>query len=73
MEDAKNRIMSQQENVKLAERSLELANLSFRNGVLNQIDVLDTELLLSQSRLAYLQAIYDYLIAKSELEGLLEK
>ena len=73
MEDAKNRIMSQQENVKLAERSLELANLSFRNGVLNQIDVLDAELLLSQSRLAYLQAIYDYLIAKSELEGLLEK
>ena len=73
MEDAKNRIMSQHKNVKLAERSLELANLSFRNGVLNQIDVLDTELLLSQSRLAYLQAIYDYLIAKSELEGLLEK
>jgi len=73
MEDAKNRIVSQRENVKLAERSLELANLSFRNGVLNQIDVLDTELLLSQSRLAYLQAIYDYLIAKSELQGLLEK
>ena len=73
MGDAKNRIVSQYENVKLAERSLELANLSFRNGVLNQIDVLDAELLLSQSRLAYLQAIYDYLIAKSELEGLLEK
>ena len=73
MEDAKNRIVSQQENVKLAERSLELANLSFKSGVLNQIDVLDAELLLSQSRLAYLQAIYDYLIAKSELEGLLEK
>ena len=73
MGDAKNRIVSQHENVKLAERSLELANLSFKNGVLNQIDVLDTELLLSQSRLAYIQAIYDYLIAKSELEGLLEK
>jgi outer membrane protein TolC len=73
MEDAKNRIVSLHENIKLAERSLELANLSFKNGVLNQIDVLDAELLLSQSRLAYLQAIYDYLIAKSELEGLLEQ
>jgi outer membrane protein TolC len=73
MEDAKNRIVSQYENVKLAERSLALASLSFKNGVINQIDVLNAELMLHKTRLSYLQAIFDYLTAKSELEGLLEK
>lgn len=73
MEDAKQRIAANLETVRLAERGLELANISFKNGVINQIDVLDAELMVNQSRLAYLQAIYDYLIAKAELEELLEK
>lgn len=72
MEDAKNRISAQTETVKLAERGYELAASSFKSGVLNQIDVLDSELMLTQSRLALLQAVFDYLTAKSELEGLLE-
>ncbi|MBN1634694.1 MAG: TolC family protein [Ignavibacteria bacterium] len=72
MEDAKNRIIAQNETVKLAERGYELAVTSFKSGVLNQIDVLDAELMLTQSRLALLQAIFDYQTAKSELEGLLE-
>jgi outer membrane protein len=73
MEDAKQRISANLETVKLAERGLELANISFKNGVLTQIDVLDAELMVNQSRLAYLQAVYDYLTAKAELEELLEK
>lgn len=72
MEEAKNRIIAQNETVKLAERGNELAVSSFKSGVLNQIDVLDAELMLTQSRLALLQAIFDYQTAKSELEGLLE-
>jgi outer membrane protein len=72
LEDARNRIIAQRETVITAERGLELAEISFRNGVINQIDVLDAELSLSMSRLAYLQAIYDYAIAKAELENLLE-
>lgn len=73
LEDAKNRIVAQRETVLMAERGLELANISFKSGVINQIDVLDAELTLSQVRLSYLQAIYDYLTAKAELEQLLEK
>lgn len=73
MEDAKSRIKANLETVKLAERGYELANISFKNGVINQIDVLDAELMVNQTKLAYLQAIYDYLQAKSELEELLEK
>ena len=72
MEEARKRISAQTETLKLAERGYELAVLSFKSGVLNQIDVLDAQLILTQSRLAVLNAVYDYLTAKTELEGLLE-
>lgn len=73
MEDAKNRIRVQKETVALSERGLELANISYISGVINQLDVLDAELTLSQVKLSYLQAIYDYLVARTELQQLLEK
>jgi len=73
LEDAKERIIQQKKTLGIAERGLELANISYKAGVLNQIDVQDAVFTLSQTRLAYLQAIYDYQIAKSELERLLEK
>ncbi len=73
IEDAKNRIRSQEELVNTAQRGYDLANINYKNGVLNQIDVVDAELALSQVKLSYIQAIYDYLIARSELEQLLEK
>jgi outer membrane protein len=73
MDEARKRIIAQHENVKLAERSYELASISFKEGMIKQIDVLDAEFMLDQVRLAYLQAIFDYLSAKSEMEGLLEK
>jgi outer membrane protein TolC len=72
MDDAKKRMQSQLETIKLAERGYDIAQISYKNGVLNQIDVLDAELTLNQTRIAYLQAVFDYLTAKSELEGLLE-
>jgi outer membrane protein TolC len=56
-----------------AERGLELAIVSYKNGVLNQIDVVDSELVLSQVKLLYLQAIYDYLVSRTDLQQLLEK
>jgi outer membrane protein TolC len=71
IEDARNRIRSLYETVRLSERGLELADVSFKNGVLNQIDVLDANLQVSQARLSYLQAIYDYLIARTDLEELM--
>jgi outer membrane protein TolC len=73
LDDARQRIISQKSTVDLAQRGLDLANKSYLAGVLTQIDALDAELSLYQSRLGYLQAIYDYQVAKSELEKLLEK
>jgi len=73
IEDAKSRITAQKQIVDEAEEGLELATVSFKSGVLNQIDVIDAEFVLSQTRLAYVQAIYDYLNARTDLEELMEK
>lgn len=73
IDETKSRIRVQEDVVATAERGYELANISYKNGVLNQIDVLDAELALSQVKLAYLQAVYDYIIARTDLENLLEK
>lgn len=72
IEDAKNRIRSQEELVSTAQRGYDLALISYKSGVLNQIDVVDAEFALSQVKLAYIQAIFDYLNARADLEQLLE-
>jgi outer membrane protein TolC len=73
LEEAKNRIKTQQEVVVTAERGYELASISYKSGVINQIDVLDAELSVNQIKLSYLQSIYDYLVARADLEQLLER
>jgi len=73
IEDAKNRIKAQKNLIMQAERGLELATVSYKNGVLNQIDVMDAELILNQVKLSYVQAIYDYLISRTDLQQLMEK
>jgi outer membrane protein TolC len=73
LEDARERIISRRNTLKLAERALELANTSYQAGVINLIDVQAAELSLSESRLAFLQAVYDYQIAKAEIQRLLEQ
>ena len=73
MDEAKKRLIAQSENIKLAERGYQLASISLRNGVINQIDVQDAEFFLNQTKLGYNQAIFDYQTAKAELEELLEK
>ncbi len=73
IDEAKKKIIASLETVRLAERGYELASLSFKNGVLNQIDVIDAQLMLSNSKLGYYQAILEYQMAKTGLEELLEK
>lgn len=73
IEEAKKKVISNTETVKLAERSYELASASFRNGVISQIDVTDAGVQLSNARLGYYSAVLEYLLARTELEELLEK
>lgn len=59
------------ENVKQAEKAHEIMEKSFKIGAASYLDLRDAELALTNTRLTYLQAIYTYLVASSELEFLL--
>ncbi len=59
------------ENVKQAERAHEIMDKSFKIGAATYLDFRDAQLALTNTRLTYLQAIYNYLIATNNLELLL--
>ena len=64
-------IASCAESVGQAEKAHDIARRSFEIGAATYLNLRDSELALTQSRLAYYQAIYNYLIARSDLELLL--
>ncbi len=64
-------IASCSESVHQAEVAHDIMKQSFEIGAASYLDLRDSELALTQSRLAYNQAIYNYLVAKSDLELLL--
>lgn len=64
-------ISSCSESVKQATRAHDIMEKSFAIGASSYLDLRDSELSLTQSRLAYNQAIYNYLVAHSDLELLL--
>lgn len=61
-------ITSTSESVKQAERAHDIMSKSFDIGAASYLDLRDSELALTQARLSYYQAIYNYLVAESELE-----
>ncbi|MCH5327756.1 MAG: TolC family protein [Coprobacter sp.] len=64
-------IASNREGVKQAEKAYGIMQKSFEIGSATFVDLNDADLALTNSRLAYYQAIYDYLAAKSELDLIL--
>jgi outer membrane protein TolC len=68
MDEAAQRIAFQQKTIKAAERSYGLTASRYRNGLARFADVSDADLALTQAKTNYLQAVYDYLIFKSEYQ-----
>ena len=64
-------IASCAESVGQAERAHNIQEQSFDIGATSYLNLRDSELALTQARLAYYQAIYNFLIANSDLELLL--
>lgn len=64
-------IASCSESVKEAERAHDIMQRSFEIGAASYLDLRDSELSLTRARLTRFQAIYNFLIAQSELELLL--
>ena len=70
---AKANILSQEENVKQAKESLRIAKVQYQQGLLTNIEEMDTELALTIAETNYLQALSDYLIAKAKYEKAIGK
>ena len=64
-------IASCAESVGQAQQAYSIMDRSFDIGAASYLDLRDSELSLTRSRLAYYQAIYNYLVANSDLELLL--
>jgi outer membrane protein TolC len=70
---AKENIVSQEENVKQAKESLRIAKVQYKQGLLTNIEEMDTELALTIAQTNYLQSLSDYLIAKAKYEKAIGK
>ena len=68
LEDARERIESQETNVRRAELNYDHISSRVDEGVASQVELREASDQLDQSRLNYLQAVYDYLVARSDLE-----
>ncbi len=68
MEESKKRIDAQEKSLSQADTALKIAETRYKNGIGTQLEIIDTETALTMAQTNYYQAIYDFLIAKSEWE-----
>lgn len=65
--EAKQKFKAANESVALAEEALRLANLMYDEGASTQLDVLNSQLALNQSKLNYVSSLYEYQMARYQL------
>jgi outer membrane protein TolC len=68
LEESRKRIEVQDRTIRTAERSYEITQLRFREGIGSQLELSEAELQLNKAKTNYLQAVYDYLIARVECD-----
>ena len=68
VEEARRRIEVQRQTVATAELGYRITRDRWKQGIASRLDVSDAELLLTQAKSNYLQAVYDYLVAGVELD-----
>ena len=68
MTEAYTRIKSNEASVNLAEESLRLANIRYKEDIGTLVEVLNAETLLTTARTNEVNALYDYAVAKAAYE-----
>jgi len=66
-QEAKEKYQAASQSVDLATEALRLANLMYDEGTNTQLDVLNSQLALTQARLNFVSSIYEYQIARYKL------
>lgn len=73
IEQAKKKIEGQDKAVAQAEKGYQIAKSRYSNGLGTQLEINDAELALTQAKVNYIQAVYDYNTALADLEQLIGK
>ncbi|MDR0940253.1 MAG: TolC family protein [Mediterranea sp.] len=73
MQVSSQQLSSNKENVMQARKAMVIAGKRYDVGKGTMLEVNNSQLLLTQAELAYNQSIYDYLVAKADLEKVLGK
>lgn len=68
MENSFATLESQKENLELSKEVYRVSRIKYQEGVGSNLEVLDAELTLRESETNYLSALYEYLLAKVELD-----
>jgi len=68
LKQAEESIPTAELGVKQAEENFEIANGRYAAGVGNPIEVTDAEVLLSNAKLSYIEALYNYKVSQASLE-----
>lgn len=68
VEEAADRADGQRLAVQQARRGFEIAAVQYREGISSQLERTDAEVALRQSEFNYAQAVYDYLVARAQLD-----
>ena len=61
-------IETQNENIKQAEEGLRLAEIGYKSGINTQLEVMDTQMALDTASKNYVQSLYQYNLAKANLD-----
>ena len=70
IEKVKTTLEAQQRNVDLAQKAFEIANIQLKEGTGTQLELINAEFQLRQSKINKLQSQYEYLKAVAELDNL---
>jgi len=65
--EIRDRIVKTRDNVGRSDELVRIVDISYRNGVATNIDVLDAQLAMTNAKTAYIQALYDFQIARTKL------
>jgi outer membrane protein len=66
--EARQRAASQKQAVAQAQRGFEIASAEYNAGIGSRLQTSEAELALRESEFNYAQAVYDYLVARAQLE-----
>ena len=68
-----NKVINSEENMELAEEIYEVAQIKFREGVGSSVEMYQAESSFYQAQSQYINALYDFMVSKSNLEKALGK